>query len=602
MNKFGFDFYIQKAQLLKEDRGRTTNRFVDTFGSEKGEFIQDIIKKIRTCLKTGKDTEGNLLIDMNGDNAYALPDKIIQHRTALYFFLRVYEWVTYEYIENDDEETEQDLNTEDDIMVQAKQSYDYLADPAHQNLNIATEIITLLSTYAEMKGVDYFSLSQEEAEKEIRNAMTMLLGDVKSSHDLIQKFYEDPLNELVKIANNINSSSKYSKKISSIAIRIIKDNALPIRNANSGIEKLTVASLFLIEQNPDKIFNEEFKTNTLNPTNLANFINGENGRVIQSSEASKAAEQRHIEIFGADYLEFGKVMAALRPTLNAIHFKERGRNLSNTRKAKNNIKASEITNKNTENVQMLLNVLDEWLILKEIIDKAFPEGLAAIQDLEDARELLSIQKFFKSEYDKDIKPETIASLLAMTPYPKSGLNILEILFQYFYKFVDVGLSYDDIETEMNNIKKALRTPQIYDYVFNEILTNVKLYVTPPDNNEFPAYNKDILDQFLTTEELRDLFRKYYQYYENWRDEIRRQEEFVKEHGHLTTPLSRGELKKIDNYLDSKPPPQKNISNESYVMDYMTEQMERDKFSNRGEFKERGFKKVKNYYQWLMINR
>jgi hypothetical protein len=43
-------------------------------------------------------------------------------------------------------------------------------------------------------------------------------------------------------------------------------------------------------------------------------------------------------------------------------------------------------------------------------------------------------------------------------------------------------------------------------------------------------------------------------------------------------------------------------NESSVMDYFTEQVKKDRLTNTvGEFKERGFKKPKNYHHWLMIN-
>jgi hypothetical protein len=43
-------------------------------------------------------------------------------------------------------------------------------------------------------------------------------------------------------------------------------------------------------------------------------------------------------------------------------------------------------------------------------------------------------------------------------------------------------------------------------------------------------------------------------------------------------------------------------NENYVMDYMTEQVHKDGFSdNRGKFVDRGFKKPKNYAHWLWLN-
>jgi hypothetical protein len=42
--------------------------------------------------------------------------------------------------------------------------------------------------------------------------------------------------------------------------------------------------------------------------------------------------------------------------------------------------------------------------------------------------------------------------------------------------------------------------------------------------------------------------------------------------------------------------------ENHVMDYFTEQIQKDELLNqRGECKERGFKKPKNYAHWLWLN-
>jgi hypothetical protein len=61
---------------------------------------------------------------------------------------------------------------------------------------------------------------------------------------------------------------------------------------------------------------------------------------------------------------------------------------------------------------------------------------------------------------------------------------------------------------------------------------------------------------------------------------------------------------MEKYLERRKTRQnKKISvYENCVMDYFTEQVQKDNLLNqKGEYKERGFKKPKNYAHWLWLN-
>jgi hypothetical protein len=63
-----------------------------------------------------------------------------------------------------------------------------------------------------------------------------------------------------------------------------------------------------------------------------------------------------------------------------------------------------------------------------------------------------------------------------------------------------------------------------------------------------------------------------------------------------------DFEKINALADLIAKMEKGTLKESSIMSYMTEQIEKDRLTNKvGEYKDRGFKKPKNYHHWMMIN-
>jgi hypothetical protein len=158
------------------------------------------------------------------------------------------------------------------------------------------------------------------------------------------------------------------------------------------------------------------------------------------------------------------------------------------------------------------------------------------------------------------------------------------------------------------------------------------------NEEFPGYPKAVTDKFLTTPELRENFKKWNNYRINnmisrqekiegiintlkWGegetpgelDQVRRGfEDFVSKRPHLA-PKKKGEAptKKptmkqkeeeakfdADNWSPTDYDMPEEDEESSYIMGYMTEQIHKDKFKTKGEFKDRGFKKM-SYHDWIV---
>jgi len=157
------------------------------------------------------------------------------------------------------------------------------------------------------------------------------------------------------------------------------------------------------------------------------------------------------------------------------------------------------------------------------------------------------------------------------------------------------------------------------------------------NEEFPGYPKSVTDKFLTTPELKENFKKWNNFRINnmmaKQEKIENQINALK-WGEAEAP---GELDRVrrgfENFLSTRPemapvkkgqvpvkkPTQKQREEEatfdadnyapsdydypeedeesSYVMGYMTEQVNKDKFKSKGEFKDRGCKKM-SYHAWI----
>jgi len=154
-----------------------------------------------------------------------------------------------------------------------------------------------------------------------------------------------------------------------------------------------------------------------------------------------------------------------------------------------------------------------------------------------------------------------------------------------------------------------------------------------ESNLYDGYEDKVLDKVLDTPEKKEIFKTWYRL--SRKEIARRTEIFSKKSGSMMkaqfdknkkaekdnqkTDDSSNEIKELVKQLkelkNSDEPDYDEIDrleqeiatlksgiNESCVMNYFSEQIQKDKLTNnKGEFKDRGFKKPKNYAHWLWVN-
>jgi hypothetical protein len=154
-----------------------------------------------------------------------------------------------------------------------------------------------------------------------------------------------------------------------------------------------------------------------------------------------------------------------------------------------------------------------------------------------------------------------------------------------------------------------------------------------ESNLYDGYEDKVLDKVLDTPEKKEIFKTWYRL--SRKEIARRTEIFVKKSGSMMkaqfdknkkaekdnqkTDDSSNEIKELVKQLkelkNSDEPDYDEIDrleqeiatlksgiNESCIMNYFSEQIQKDKLTNnKGEFKDRGFKKPKNYAHWLWVN-
>ena len=132
-----------------------------------------------------------------------------------------------------------------------------------------------------------------------------------------------------------------------------------------------------------------------------------------------------------------------------------------------------------------------------------------------------------------------------------------------------------------------------------------------ESNDYPGYSKQVLNSLLTTPETRKAFAEWYRVMYKKREYERDQvdktilsqirtsdpqpeqefEDFPEDKGAEMVSYDFDPFKAFDEDEE-----------DSYVSKYMTEQIQRDSLNKpRGQFVDRGFKKVQNYHQWMMRN-
>lgn len=180
------------------------------------------------------------------------------------------------------------------------------------------------------------------------------------------------------------------------------------------------------------------------------------------------------------------------------------------------------------------------------------------------------------------------------------------LKQIYSNISNTGASYDEIISQLNSLKNKKINAVIDMLVqeFNDLLKNIEqtaseLGVATGEVSElvgeYPEYQKEVLLKFLDTPEKKAAFDQWYnQIY------LVNKNRNISELENQLNALDSGESIGIEGGEDDGEEQEETIK-ESYVMGYMTEQVCKDRFRTKGEFKDRGFQKARNYSEWMWAN-
>lgn len=374
-----------------------------------------------------------------------------------------------------------------------------------------------------------------------------------------------------------------------------------------------------VKKYPDVVMSPEFQKDMLDENNILYYMKYR--RVpYHSNYGIKKAEGLENR-YNLPIEEVHRIIQTAKPLLNKIHrARHHDRMRTNPKYSGESLTGSgeNIDNNYTDNLDRLLASLESWIQVKGIFEKVIDSlNLTQPKDIIDSASVLQ-------QYLGGIDRNQILSLMSIRSGTRDD-SLLEDLYDTFSELTDVGISMEDINQEFESLKGVVgaNTYPIFDLILNDLGQNTKEQPT----DKYPGYSNKILSDIIKTDEDMRIFdewaRKIYlpdyeakvasirQQIQDQRDQlgvipdekIERQatppeeDPRMKKIADLENRMASGDYTDDDPYSDDYDP-----FKESYVMGYMTEQVSRDRFKPKGEFKDRGFKKPINYAHWMDINK
>jgi hypothetical protein len=369
-------------------------------------------------------------------------------------------------------------------------------------------------------------------------------------------------------------------------------------------------------QYKEYVSSPEFKSKALNPDNILTYI--ASNRVTNATSHAIAAkrEERHgMSAQDIDAAETG-IKDILTKIHKAIFYKKRKKQPELAKQEVENSKNNEFI----DNVYLVLDALEILIDNGDKIKQIVDSQLSKFGGNADEETFNSIIEDIHEAYPN------LSTDYILTLY-NANTDLLKTLQKAYSQLTDVGIDMVKFNNKLNifKSKNGPTVQKLIDLLLFEIqeLRNtmgmVNKYDVDQSTEEFPGYDQAVIDHFLTTPELKQQFSKFY----NWlKTEMEAKEQKLQDKilaikwGEHEVPGERDIVRKASKeFFDKRPEVkaqsfntsneiQKSLGpaqrNESYIMDYMTEQVSKDRFVSKGEFKDRGFKKA-SYHEWLLKN-
>lgn len=435
--------------------------------------------------------------------------------------------------------------------------------------------------------------------------------------------------------SNTGDSQRFNNKITGLVKKVLTDKEEQDKTSYFALlkdpdKRIRKAILLLLRDNPEYIATPDFKEAMLNPTKIADFIEM---KYIEDSEYSRRRAAEKEEFFGMDYRDILMAKTEGKDLVQKINREMRSRSRRKTQPSTPEA-PTDITNSFTDNVDTILSSIEGLQALKTVFDRlvetADPSDTSSYVD-----SFERLKMFTTKLLNRTFTPEEYAAFLTMDR-DKTGNTLLDDLYEQFSEFKSTGISLENFEKEIEDLKSYIPENMIpiLDLIYNDVMTDENIEDT---DSEFPGYDQDILDKYLITPQDRKVFSNWYNWYKIELE--RRIEKLDADKERITytsNSITPAELELLRAYVanmekgktdkdwvlelqrdkeekaaqSAKEYPTEPVYNpfddmsedeESPVMGYMTEQIKKDKFKPVGEFKDRGFKKVRNYNEWLIRN-
>lgn len=379
----------------------------------------------------------------------------------------------------------------------------------------------------------------------------------------------------------------------------------------SDVDKLyRAAILAAVEKYKDYVTSEEFANKVTDKDNILSFVSS--NRFTTAYSHAKADTRS--ELYGMDATELDDVQSGrgiydkIKEVIRAQAVRKS--NITKGRPSKHDaLTSNDNSSSYIDNLIMVLDALELLLMDSKSITDKVNEVMSRFK--------VQNETTMEAAFDEvqEIYPTMDLEKIKVLYY--GGVPLYQKLYQAYSTLKDTGLDLEDFYRRMETFKSqnsnSPTIPRLVDLLIKEVkeFENYESKIDDEVEDELSGYDRDILNKYLQTPEEKKIFQDF--------AKVQQRKREITQQNAASNALSKEVSDAVDDYANQKvrelqatnerlqsalqKQDQTQVAQtqqESYVMNYMVEQVEKDRFQPRGEFKDRGFKKL-TPHEWLVKN-
>lgn len=383
-------------------------------------------------------------------------------------------------------------------------------------------------------------------------------------------------------------------------------------------DKLYRATIMrLIETQPQKILSPEFRQKATDRNNILSYVASNRF----TNAFSHAAAGKREAVHGIPAIDIDAAQTRIRDILTKIHraqfYKRRKKNPKLMQREQD--AGNEFSNGFIDNAYVITDALDVLMDNSKFIKQTINSRLSKFPN--PTQETLDDMLVDLADEHPNLSLDYIRTLYRANP------QRLQSLFDEYSQLHESGVDMEEFERNIeqlkaNNSDAVKRLMDLWLYEIAELKKSLGMINkydpdtgVSNDSLEFAGYDKDVLETFLTNPEDKAQFKKFHTFLQN---EIRGKMEKINakinaiKWGEHEVPGEVDAVRRgFQSFLDKRPelkaqqynkfanPENEETLEDSFgVMGYMTEQISKDRFKPKGEFKDRGCRKL-SYHEWIL---